>query len=450
MSKPPSPSPAPADPEASTTSSKDPWAEPAWHHSLASPYYNATHRRLQAYARRYIDSEVLPYALAWEAAGDCPESARTAFLASGLALLDIPAEYRPAGQQSVAGVPVRRLDAFHALVVADETSRIDGGVATALAGGANVIGAPPLLHHGTPAQRARWLPGLFTREVGFCLGVTEPGGGSDVAGAPRTRAVRSADGSHYVVNGTKKWVTGAPWATHMTTAVRTGGPGSGAAGISLLVVPLRGTPGVEVARIESSGQRAGGASYVRLTAVRVPADHLVGGVAGRGFAQALANFNRERFVLAALCNRKARTCLTAALAYAGGRETFGRPLVARQLVRHKLTALARAVEGHWAWLEQIAYHVGAHAAGWQAGDHAAPVALVKVAGGRVLERAAREAQQVMGGVAYQRGGPGGGGRVEQITRDLRMMVVGGGSEEILGDLAFREEMKQAKKRGANL
>ncbi|GAP84253.1 putative acyl- dehydrogenase [Rosellinia necatrix] len=416
-----------------------PWAEPAWLSSLESPYYNDSHRRLQAYARKFYDEHVIPHMLEWAEKGDCPESARAAYRASGLASVDIPREYRPAGADTVAGIPVDELDTFHRLILTDEGSRVEGGAGIALAGGANVIGLPPVVRHGTEAQKRRWLPGALTGATSFCLGVTEPGGGSDVS-AIRTTARRTADGSRYVVTGTKKWITGSPWATHMTTAVRTGTAASGAAGISLLVVPLS-LPGVSVERIANSGQGAGGASWVRLDGVEVPADHLLG-AEGAGFAHIMANFNGERFVMAVGCNRKARTCLAAALAYARDRETFGAPLVGHQVIRHKLVHLAREVEAHWARLEQIAYHVERR--GWRGGDIAGPVAMAKISGGRLLERAAREAQQVMGGVAYQRGGPGGGGLVEQIARDLRMMVVGGGSEEILGDLAFREEMKTAK------
>ncbi|ETS81076.1 hypothetical protein PFICI_06078 [Pestalotiopsis fici W106-1] len=419
-----------------------PWAEPAWHGALESPYYKDSHRKLQAYARKYIDENVLPHALEWEAQGDCPESAKLNYIKSGLALTDVPKQYKPPQLQTLAGIPVDKLDAFHLLILTDEGSRIHGAVGTALAG-ANVIGVPPIINHGTEEQKQRWLPGLFTRQTNFCLGITEPSGGSDV-GNIKTTAQKTADGRHYVVNGTKKWITGAQWATHMTTAVRTGGKGAG--GISLLVVPLD-APGVAIEKIYNSGQNAGGASWVRLTDVRVPAKNLLGRE-NAGFKYIMTNFNRERFVMSVGCNRHARTCLSTALAYAHERETFGTPLASHQIIRHKIITLAREVESHWAWLEQIAYHVQIH--GWQSDSIAGPIALSKVSGGRILELAAREAQQIMGGVAYQRGGPGGGGVVEQITRDLRMMVVGGGSEEIIGDLAFRQEMKQAKKKGSKL
>lgn len=419
-----------------------PWEDPAWLGSLESPYYGASHRKLQAYARQYTNEHIIPHALEWEAKGDCPEEAKTAYIKSGLPFADIPVPYKPPELRSVAGIQSDELDIFHMMILVDEAARFEGGVAIALAG-ANSIGVPPIINHGTEEQKQRWLPGLFTQQTNFCLGITEPSGGSDV-GNIRTKAVKSSDGRFYHVTGTKKWITGAQWATHMTTAVRTGGPGLN--GISLLVIPMNSS-GVEVEKIYNSGQNAGGASWVRLNEVRVPVDNLLG-QENAGFKYIMTNFNKERFIMAVICNRKARTCLNTALEYATSRETFGQPLISHQIIRHKVTTLAREVEAHWAWLEQIAYHVQSH--GWQTDDIAGRIALAKVSGGRILELAAREAQQIMGGVAYQKDGPGGGGTVEQITRDLRMMVVGGGSEEILGDLAFRQEVKASRQKGAKL
>lgn len=418
------------------------WAEPAWFGSLESPYYNDSHRALQAYVRKYVDDNIMPHALEWEERGDCPDEVKDSYIKTGLPLADIPAQYKPSELRSLAGIHTEKLDAFHHMILVDELARFEGGVGIALAGGANAIGVPPIMNHGTEEQRRRWIPGLSTRQTSFCLGITEPTGGSDV-GNVRTKAVKSPDGRFYTITGTKKWITGAQWATHMTTAVRTGKPGLG--GISLLVVPLS-SPGIDIEKIKNSGQNAGGASWVRMTDVRVPVDNLLG-QENAGFKYIMTNFNKERFMMAVICNRKARTCMTIALQYAITRETFGQPLISHQIIRHKLVTIGREVESHWAWLEAIAYHVQVH--GWQTDTIAGRIALAKVSGGRILELAAREAQQVMGGVAYQRNGPGGGGRVEQITRDLRMMVVGGGSEEILEDLAFRQEAKAAQKK-ANL
>ncbi|PFH58621.1 hypothetical protein XA68_13438 [Ophiocordyceps unilateralis] len=419
-----------------------PWSEPAWHHSLSSPYYNESHRRLRDKIREYVDTHVLPSAPAWEEAGEAPPSEALRFASSGIPFEDVPDCYRPENMPRLAGIAHDQLDAFHLLVAADETARIEGGVGIALAG-ASSIGVPPILYHGTEAQKSRWLPGLFSRKTSFCLGVTEPQGGSDVARL-RTTADRSPDGSNFIVNGAKKWITGAPWATHMTTAVRTGGPGS--RGISVLVIPLT-SPGITIDRLDNSGQKAGGASLVHLEDVRVPSSNLIGRE-NEGFSILMTNFNKERFLLAVGCNRKSRTCLAMAFWYALQRETFGRVLLENQVIRRKLVEVAHRVEAHWAWLEQIAFHVDKSPLKWQCPEVAGRIALVKVQGGQMVELAAREAQQVFGGAGYQKAGPGA--TVEQISRDLRMLVVGGGSEEVISDLAIRQELLAAKKQTARL
>jgi alkylation response protein AidB-like acyl-CoA dehydrogenase len=421
------------------TTNLAPWSEPAFNY-IHSPYYNDSHRRLRDYVRSYIDRHVFTHALDWEKKGEAPREEALRWARSGLSFTDVPAQYRPSDIPHPAGIPVDQLDAFHMLIMTDETSRVAaGGVFTSL-GGASVIGIPPVIHHGTEEQKRAWLPGLFTWETSFCLGITEPGAGSDVANIV-TKAERTTDGKYYVVNGMKKWITGTPWATHMTTAVRTGGPGMG--GISVLVIPMN-SPGLTHKRIPNSGQKAGGASLIDLENVRVPVSNLIG-TENQGFKVIMKNFNRERFVMSIGCNRHARECLSEAFSYAHKRHTFGKPLISNQIIRHKIATLARGVEAHWAWLEQIAYHVDHSPEKWESQEVAGRIALAKVMGGRILEKAAREAQQIFGGAGYAR--TGAGARVEQITRDLRMMVVGGGSEEILADLAVRQELLNSKRRG---
>ncbi|KAK1072252.1 hypothetical protein LTR33_010281 [Friedmanniomyces endolithicus] len=416
-----------------------PWSEPAWSQGIPSPYYNDSHRKLRDSLRAYINEHILPYSLDWEAKGEAPRSEALKWAQSGFCFADVPHPYRCKDSVGPAGIPVDELDVFHTLISTDETSRVEGGVMTSL-GGASVIGVPPVIHHGTDEQKRKWLPGLASWETSFCLGITEPSGGSDLANI-QTTAIKSPDGKFYTVNGWKKWITGAPWATFMTTAVRTGGPGLG--GISVLVIPMD-SPGLSWRRIPNSGQNAGGASLVELDEVKVPVENLLG-IEGQGFRTIMVNFNRERYIMAVGCNRKARTCLTIAFQYAHTRETFGQPLIANQIIATKFSTLARYIESHWAWLEQIAYAVQQSAKGWQEPDAAGRFALAKVQGGRILEMANREAQQVWGGAGYQKGGPGAA--VEQMSRDLRMYVVGGGSEEILCDLALRQETQLAKKRG---
>jgi hypothetical protein len=153
-----------------------PWAEPSWYSSLASPYYNESHKRLRNALRTYIDTNIKPYMLEWEEKGEAPTSERFKWARTGFAFGDVPAPYRPAHIPGPAGIPVGELDVFHLLVSTDEASRIEGGVGVALGGG-SVIGVPPIVAHGTEEQKRKWLPGLFTWETSFSLGITEPSGG---------------------------------------------------------------------------------------------------------------------------------------------------------------------------------------------------------------------------------------------------------------------------------
>ncbi|KAL6229053.1 hypothetical protein BDW75DRAFT_250194 [Aspergillus navahoensis] len=422
----------------------NPWSEPAWYNALASPYYNDSHRALRKYVRDYIQKYVEPHAEEWEHEGRVPKEEIIRCARAGLAFQDMPAKYRP-GVGLPCDIPEhehaasKEWDIFHTLVLNYEMGEIQGGVRGAVTG-SSVIGAPPIVHYGTEEQKSKWLPGIFTGEASFCLGATEPTGGSDLANL-RTTAQKTSDGKFYFVNGHKKWITGAMTSTHMTTAVRTGGPG--AAGVSVLVIPLD-SKGISVRKIQNSGNNASNASWVTLENVKVPAENLIG-VENQGFKTLMKNFNRERLVIAIGMNKAARICLADALQYAHDRKTFNQPLIANQVIRQKFATMARYIESHWAWIEQLAYHMKVTG---QDEDLAGRLALAKVHGGRLLELANREAQQIFGGAGYQKGGVGG--RVEQISRDLRVMVVGGGSEEIIGDLAVRQELALAKKRGSNL
>jgi alkylation response protein AidB-like acyl-CoA dehydrogenase len=440
---------APNAPNASLLATSDPcplvdlapWSEPAWNY-ISSPYYNESHKRLRDFIRRYINENILPHSLEWEEKGEAPREEARKWARTGLPFNDVPLKYRPKDWPDPAGIPVDKLDVFHMLIMTDETSRVEGGVMGSL-GGASVIGAPPVINHGTEEQKAKWLPGLFTWETSFSLGITEPTAGSDVANI-KTTAEKSPDGKRWIINGYKKWITGTPWATHMTTAVRTGGAGMG--GISVIIIPTS-APGFSWRRIPNSGQKAGGASFVTLDNVKVPIENLIG-KENEGFKIIMTNFNRERYIMAVGCNRTARECMTEAFKYANTRHTFGKPLISHQIIRHKIAMLARQIESHWAWLEQIAYHVQQSPLGFQSQEVAGRIALAKVMGGKLLEKAAREAQQIFGGAGYAREGLGA--RVEQFSRDLRMMVVGGGSEEIIEDLAVRQEVLNAKRRGWKL
>jgi acyl-CoA dehydrogenase len=258
------------------------------------------------------------------------------------------------------------------------------------------------------------------------LAVTEPYGGSDVAGLQCT-AVRVGD--HYIVNGEKKFITSGNKATYFTTAVRTGG--AGAKGVSLLLLE-KGMPGLSVRRQKTMGWWISNTAYMTFNNVKVPVENLIG-QENQGFTAIMHNFNHERFVLGATANRYARVMLEDAIRYARLRKTFGKRLIDHDVIRHKIAEMATKVETTHAYAEQLAYQMKMGVADRALGG---PIALFKVTATKTMEYVAREAAQILGGASYIRGG--NGHRIERLYRETRVNAIGGGSEEILLGLAMRQ------------
>lgn len=339
----------------------------------------------------------------------------------------MPDKYRAPGQAKTD-----EMDIFHAIILQEEAHRCPcTGVIWGMYAG-HGIGLSPVLYFGSEEQKQRFLPSASEAKERWCLGITEPEAGSDVAGI-RTTAVLSDDKRYYTVSGSKKWITGGLWADYMTAAVRTGPIDSRASGISLLVIPLD-SPGVKRRRINVSGLRASGSTFFELKDVKVPVGNLIG-KEGHGFKYVMANFNPERFNLAVMSIRLARNCIEEAWKHAMARKTFGKPLMSHQIIRAKFASMIRAVESCHAWIEEIAWHIKTTPNAYEQASVGARIALVKVQAARVLESCVREAQMIFGGLGMTRDGKGK--VVEQLSRDMRVFVVGGGSEEILDDLSIR-------------
>lgn len=137
------------------------------------------------------------------------------------------------------------------------------------------FGVPPIIKFGNESLQERFLPDLLTGRKRACIAITEPDAGSDVASIATT-AVKTADGRRYVVNGAKKWITNGIWSDYAAMAVRTGGEGSGAGGLSMLVVPLKGHEGVSMRRLKVAGQVSAGTTFIELDDVEVPVENLIG------------------------------------------------------------------------------------------------------------------------------------------------------------------------------
>ncbi|KAJ5760544.1 hypothetical protein N7520_007700 [Penicillium odoratum] len=406
---------------------------------IHNPYYTDLHHNLRAWIRKYVENYIAPYAQEWEEAGQVPEEVRKRHCELGFSIVHpLTTEENAAGLSLPGNVPPEKWDTWCSLIMTDELTRVGFvGVVWGLGAG-NGIGCPPIAKFGTPEQQRRWLPGVARGNIRFCLGITEPDAGSDVASI-RTTARR--DGDHYVVNGAKKWITNGLWADYCTAAVRTGGPGR--SGISLLVIPLA-AEGVTCRRMSNSGVNASGSTFIELDEVRVPVENRIG-EENNGFPLIMSNFNPERLALACASLRLARVCAEDAFHYAVQRETFGSPLIQRQAIQSKIFKFGLMIEPAYAFMEQLVNILEL--------TKDRPVddvkiggmtALLKVMSTRALEKSVREAQQIFGGAGYNKAGKGA--RVEQISRDARVHVVGGGSEEIMQGLALQEETKALRSR----
>ncbi|NEW89430.1 acyl-CoA dehydrogenase [Rhodopseudomonas sp. WA056] len=374
----------------------------------SSLFYTADHVAFRDVVRRFVQNEIEPFATEWDEAGGFPRELYEKAAAIGLLGLGFPEEY--------GGTPC---DQFMWIVATQELARAAaGGVSASL--NSHSIGAPPIARAGSAELKARVLPEILAGKKISALAITEPSGGSDVANL-RTRAVR--DGDHYVVNGEKTFITSGMRADYITTAVRTGGEGPG--GVSLLLIP-GDTPGLTRTPLKKMGWWASDTATLHFDNCRVPAGNLLG-TEGAGFMIIMMNFNSERLTMAAGCIAASKVCLDEATAYAKQRVTFGKPLVKHQVIRHKLVDMAQKIAASQAMLELLAWRVD------QGESPIAEICMLKNQATQTMAFCASEAVQIFGGAGYMRGV-----KVERIYRDVKVNAIGGGTEEIMKDLASRQ------------
>lgn len=264
------------------------------------------------------------------------------------------------------------------------------------------FGIPPLLKFGSRQLQERYLPDLLLGRKRICIAITEPDAGSDVAGI-QTTAAKTADGKHYLVNGTKKWITNGIWSSYATMAVRTSGPG--ASGLSLLLVPLLNHSGVNMRPITVAGVTTSGTTFIELDDVKVPVENLIGDE-GQGMRYIMTNFNHERLTIAIGVTRQARVALAAAFAYCMQREAFGKTLIEQPVVRLRLAKAGALLESQWAWIEQFVYQMTKLKKAEADVELGGLTALAKAQAGMVLDECARCAVLLFGGNGYTTTGKG--------------------------------------------
>jgi acyl-CoA dehydrogenase len=377
----------------------------------AHPALGEEHEAFRETVRRFVAREIAPYVAAWDEAGEFPRELYRKAAQAGLLGVGYAEEY--------GGTPA---DHFFRIVSAEEFAQAgSGGVSASLF--SHTIGAPPIAAAGSEELKRRVLPSILAGEKISALAITEPSGGSDVASL-KTSARR--DGAEYVVNGEKTFITSGMRADYYTVAVRTGGPGK--AGVSLLLIE-RERPGFTRTPLKKMGWWCSDTATLHFCEVRVPAANLIG-EENAGFRAIMRNFNAERLSMAASAVGYAQACLEDALAWAGQRRTFGRLLAEHQAIRHKLVDMQTRVHAGRAMLYDTAWKL---AEAPRERRHIAQLAMLKNFATDTMQFCADAAVQTLGGAGFIRGS-----RAERIYREAKVMQIGGGSTEIMKELAARQ------------
>jgi acyl-CoA dehydrogenase len=377
---------------------------------MRNPFETGERQAFQDMVRDFVAREIRPHADAWDETGEVPWALHRKAGALGLFGFGIDERYGGLGFD----------DAFMRAIYAEEISQCGAtGVPADL--GARSISVGPIHTLGSEEIKQRVLPGVLSGDRSSSLAITEPSGGSDVANL-RTRALR--DGGDYVLNGEKTFITGGMRSDYFVVAARTGG--AGLTGLSLFLVEAN-TPGFSRQPLpRKMGWWCSDTASLFFDDCRLPAENLLG-PEDRGFLAVMENFNFERFFMAAQCLGMMQACLEDAIAWARERKTFGKRLIEHQVIRHKLADMSARIDATRALIRNIA---------WNINEGEIPVAEISKAkffASKGLEFCASEAMQVLGGAGYLRGN-----RIERIYREVKVMAIGGGSEEILRDLAARQ------------
>lgn len=377
--------------------------------SLFTSYFNETHEQVRLTARQFNEREIAPFINDWEEAGTFPRELYLKAGAAGLLGIGYPEALGGSGE-----------DVFMKIAATEELMRSgSGGLAASL--GSLDIALPPIVKWGSDAMKQAIVPPVLRGEKIAALAITEPSGGSDVAGL-KTRAEVHDD--HYLVSGSKIFITSGIRADYYVTAVRTGGEGY--AGISLLLIE-RDREGVSTGKpLRKMGWWASDTAEIFFDYVKVPKENLIGSE-NAGFLLIMSNFQMERLNLAVMANMTAQLALEESLRWARERVAFGRKLGQMQVIRHKLADMATRLEAS----REFTYRIGARIA--EGIPSVKEVSMAKNFATQTSDFVTHEAVQIFGGMGFMRES-----LVERLYRDNRILSIGGGTYEIMNEVIAKQ------------
>jgi citronellyl-CoA dehydrogenase len=377
------------------------------------------HEEIRRTLRRFIDEEINPHVDEWEAAEQFPAHAVFGRLGElGLLGLTKPEAYGGAG-----------LDYSYSMLMAETLGHVHCGAIPMAIGVQTDMATPALARFGSDALRREFLAPAIAGRMVACVGVSEPGAGSDVS-AIRTTARR--DGGDYVINGSKMWITNSLQADWMCLLANTS-DGPAHRNKSLIVVPMK-TPGVSVGRkIRKIGMMASDTGLIHFDDVRVPQRYRIG-EEGQGFVYQMLQFQEERLWAAANAIEALANCIGQTAEYARERKAFGQAILDHQVVHFRLAELKTEVEALRAltYLATEQYVAGRDVTEW--------ASMAKLKAGRLMREVPDACLQFWGGMGYT-----WENRVARLFRDGRLASIGGGADEVmLGIIAKQMGILPAK------
>jgi acyl-CoA dehydrogenase len=371
--------------------------------------FREEHEIFRRSVRQFVEKEVVPYTEEWEEKGEIPRSIWRRMGELGFLGIEYPEEYGGAGA-----------DFIYTLVFMEEISRC-GAMGFPISVSVHTDMASPYLHLGTEEQKKKYLAKIIKGENICAVAVTEPSGGSDVAGI-HTYAKR--DGRHYILNGSKIFITNGVNADIYFVMARVGEINEKARhkGISIFIVEKE-TPGLKVGRkLNKMGWLCSDTAELFFEDCRVPGENLLG-EEGEGFREIMKNFQRERLVLSITAVSASQRAVEDTIAYARERVAFAHSLSKLQAIRHKIADMLTQVEA----ARQLTYYIS-----WRFNQGKATdmeVSMTKLFTTEMANRIAYEALQIHGGYGYMREFP-----IERFYRDARALTIGAGTSEIMKEI----------------